>query len=246
MSLANMRPTSTFKSSHDATSYHQVASEYYDSCKHPTCANFRSASKVALNRFLEVMHASNIVCEIGAGKSLYAECLPDWAQRKQKLFLNDSVPEMLSYSKRAFDEGAEAVIGDASKIQIATKADFVLCSLGDPYNGKKFWENCKNIIEHGGVLLFTTPSFDWATRFRSPDERSLTHAEFILSDGATALMPSYILSSEDQIRLICESGLWVKETGQIWLDEIADSNISKKLSFTSELPIIDWYLVGRT
>ena len=245
MNSINTPQISTSRYSNNSESYRQVALEYYDILKHPTCANFRSATRIVLSKFSKIVLDGATVCEIGAGKSLYAECVPDWRKRNHRLILNDSVSEMLFHSRNALDEGAEAAISDASTLTLPQRADFILCSLGDPYNLTSFWNNCTKILNDDGYLLFTTPSFEWASFFRSPDKTSQTHAEFLLSDGRTVLMPSYIVSEQRQINLVTSAGLVVQEFGHVRISELSDMIISSKLSYGPELAVIDWYLVRK-
>ncbi|WP_411970765.1 methyltransferase domain-containing protein [Mesorhizobium sp. BR-1-1-10] len=227
----------------NSESYRQVAAEYYDARRHPTCANFRSASLLTLTNYSNLAIDGAVICEVGAGKSLYTECVPDWRRRGQTLILNDSVSEMLLYSQSALEEGAEAIVADAETLALPQKADFILCSLGDPYNKPSFWKNCTKILKRGGFLLFTTPSFEWASLFRPPDKVSQTQAEFRLCDGRVVVMPSHIVPVATQINLVTNTGLSVQEFGSVRLNELPDVNISSKLSFGSTLAVVDWFLV---
>ena len=80
------------------STYETLAPEYYDPVRHPTCANFRYASKQIIKPWLEKLTDYRPICEVGAGKSVAAELLLEAGESTADLFLTDSSQSMLEYS----------------------------------------------------------------------------------------------------------------------------------------------------
>src|SRR5580658_7644900 len=97
------------------SSYEDVAAEYYDSERHPTCANFRGASRLLLRTWL-VGKRNTRLCEIGAGKSVVAEILSDLGYPLGHVTLVDDSPSMLGYSKHWIRDGAKLELGSSSHL----------------------------------------------------------------------------------------------------------------------------------
>lgn len=161
------------------------------------------------------------------------------------LVLVDASIEMLSHSVEYVRRGAGAIIGDASLLPFAdnTVSTFI-CSLGDPFNCPPLWTNIAKCLKLGGVCVFTSPSYKWATSFRSlsKDERD-DHAFFELADGATLYVPSFVYSEEDQIAQIEAAGLNVVDTCEIGADKVSGP-ISPKLA--GQRTIVIGYTAIRT
>lgn len=213
-------------------SYEEIASEYYDPSRHPTCANFREASALILRKWLQDFpHREGLFCEVGAGNSLLAELLAVQEPRATRLIITDSSPSMLSYSRRWADKRTHLVMADSTMLPIASGSlDLLVSSLGDPYNEFRFWREAYRTLGSGGVVFFTTPSYDWATAFRAEGDRNeVERAAFELLSGERVYVPSKIYPSNEQIELIGKAGLVVKEYTQIALSEITISPLSPKL-----------------
>ena len=162
----------------DVSAYEDLASEYYDETRHPTCANFRWASKSILDKHLRVAEMTGaLICEVGAGRSLLAELLATRLKTLRRLILLDSSPGMLDHSSRWRDVGAQLRVGDATEPDLATASiGFLFASLADPYNGPRFWSESARILKRGATLLFTTPSFEWARSYRSSMHPPVVHS----------------------------------------------------------------------
>jgi len=166
--------------------YEELAREYYDPSRHPTCANFRQASAILFrkwtSRLAEGLYWS---CEIGPGKSLLAEFMSRVEFHSSKLLLIDSSPSMLEHSRAFSVPGQTPIIGAATALPLSQEStDFVASFLGDPYNVSEFWREVFRVLKPGGQFVFTTPSYEWASAFReglSPEMQ--TRAEFVLADG---------------------------------------------------------------
>ncbi len=230
--------------------YEDLAREYYDSARHPTCQNFRAGSELYLKQTIEISRFDQCsVCELGAGSSLVAEILgPDWI-KKNKLTLLDSSASMLAYSSAWAQFGAQLLIANAEDTALDSSSfDFIVSSLGDPYNTRALWFEISRILRPGGFCHFTIPSFSWASEFRSNGtEDHLDVAEFILKTGESVAVQSLIYPVEKQIDLIQSSGLSVIETSCITIRDLPSMPISPKLlvSGTETLPIVDCYTMQK-
>lgn len=199
---------------------------------HPTCANFRSASKLVLEHFIRAAKSSDRwVCEVGAGRSLVAEILLQLGRGLDKLLITDSSLDMLSYSAPFAEQGALLIRSTAELLPFypSNIACFV-ASLGDPYNTLEVWKHLYHLLPIGGRVCFTTPAWEWASAFRPLDETpSLDSAEFTLADGTTARLPSIILHPLEQEQLIKLSGFRLLSIEHVTSAEINDCVLSPKL-----------------
>jgi SAM-dependent methyltransferase len=196
----------------DLTTYDEVASEYYDSARHPTCANFGELSERFIAPRLTTWLAPPFrILEVGAGRSIVAPRLAKTGGSLQNLTLLDHSPAMLAHSRQWAQFGATLMVADARATGLPPASfDLIVAALGDPYNDATFWAEVERILTSGGVCLFTTPAWEWSVRFRHLSAR--TRAEFLLERGETVAVPSLILAVEDQFQLIAAAGLTVQES----------------------------------
>src|SRR5579871_2229126 len=196
-----MQTGNKFESHHGT--YDDLAPEYYDSGRHPTSANFREASrKLLFPWFRELIPPNACILEVGAGCSIVSEWLAEVKWPVARFIASDLSLKMLSYSGMPGSPVA-SVVCDAQQLPFtANSFDYLVSSLGDPYNTPLFWKEAARVLRIGAYSFFTTPSFEWAQQFRDGD----SHAEFLVS-GGHILVPSYIKSLESQRILIEESGL---------------------------------------
>ena len=218
-------------------SYEVVAGEYYNLERHPTCANFRSASGILFRRWLSFFSLPSHICEVGAGKSLLAEILLEQCRSLHSLMLVDESPAMLAHSETYRGAGAVLYIASASALPHPSRTvDWVVSCLGDPYNSESFWREAYRVLKNNGTCFFTTPSYDWAQAFRSAiDPDSMHDAEFELADGSCVSLPSHIYSQEQQIRMIESAGLRVSDVASVSISEISQHLLSPKLIQTRGL-----------
>lgn len=185
-------------------SYEDLAGEYYDPKRHPTCANFREASRSLLIPWLqELAGHDTAILEVGAGDSIVSEWLAGSKRTVRRFVAADLSWNMLRHS---LDHGirAELVVCDAQQLPFTPNSfDIVVSSLGDPYNSIQFWKEAKRVLKRNGLVLFTTPSFEWARKFRNSDD----YAEFQVRSGKFLAVASYVLSIENQCALISSAGL---------------------------------------
>jgi SAM-dependent methyltransferase len=197
--------------------YEDLAGEYYDSELHPTCANFREASRYLLVPWLNEFNGPNCsILEVGAGDSIVSEWLAGNKRTVQRFVAADLSWNMLRYSLDR-GTGAELVVCDAQQLPFTPNSfDIVVSPLGDPYNTIQFWKEAKRVLKKNGHVLFTIPSFEWAQQFRNSDN----HAEFQVCSGGLLAVASYVLSAENQCALISNAGL-----SPIRISHMADSQL---------------------
>jgi len=232
--------------------YEVLASEYYDSIRHPTCANFRYASRQLIKPWLEEFADDRLICEVGAGMSIAAELLAELNSPLMNLYLTDSARSMLDYSMKWQAARRRAFVAEAGSLPFAPKT-FGICisSLGDPYNTDELWEELARVLSSGGYAIFTTPSHEWASHYRKTVSDTLNElaAEFLLSDGRIIFAPSMIYNQGDQMKLIEASGrLEVIDIKHLKYSQLPQARISPKLLLAREndLPIVSGYLVKRS
>lgn len=209
--------------------YQDLAAEYYDPHRHPTCANFRQASSRLVEAWLHTLPISEgWLCEIGSGMSILAELLSTRDALLPRLLLVDSAPSMLQYSKRWSMSGAHLLLGSAFALPIASgSTQLLVSSLGDPYNATPFWKEACRILRPGGFFVFTTPSHDWASTFRAGKEIEV--AEFELSEGRRVRVPSWIYSRDEQAGMFEQHGLVPKQLAEVPIAELQSERLSPKL-----------------
>ncbi len=229
--------------------YEDIACEYYDSIRHPTCANFREASAILIRRWLQRLPPGACwFCEVGAGKSLLAELLATEGSPPADLIITDSSPAMLSYSRPWAGTRTHLVLSDSIMLPITDEGlDLVVSSLGDPYNLPAFWREVYRTLKPGGSAFFTTPAYDWASAFRDSSGSDLEFAEFELLGGECVQVPSWIYPAEKQVEMIEESGLHVKESSRVSILEIASHYLSPKLLMErgQNADVVEGYLITK-
>jgi len=163
-----------------------------------------------------------------------------------RLTLLDQSAHMLAYSRNWADKGASLIVGDACCTQLPERSlQLIVSALGDPYNCPAFWREVARLLEPGGVCLFTAPAPEWATRFRSLEAQS--HAEFVIADGRTVLVPSKIPAYEQQGSMIADAGLHLVDDEGLIAEKLS-SPLSPKLMLdeaTMRVPIVRGFTVQR-
>jgi ubiquinone/menaquinone biosynthesis C-methylase UbiE len=227
-----------------SASYQDIAQEYYDRVQHPTCYSLRQLSeKFITSHMRRGFPASGILAEIGAGLSILAP-EAEAVGSLSRVALVDHSPAMLSYSAHWIANGARAVLAEADATGLtASSASLIVSSLGDPYNKPRFWTEVSRVLTPGGVCLFTTPSFEWSSRFRTGEGRNF--AEFARRDGARLLMPSYVWDEHEQRAMFEDAGLKVRERQAFGTSMIEGSAAPKLLCVSSSTPVVTAYLVQK-
>ncbi|PTS75002.1 hypothetical protein DBR17_16310 [Sphingomonas sp. HMWF008] len=225
--------------------YADIADEYYDEERHPTCASLRELSRAFLLQQVAAFSGKeqNLI-EVGVGKSLLAPAWLARGGRAKDLVLVDSSPDMLAYSDKWRSAGARLELSDACSLPIQDgSVDILFASLGDPYNLPSFWREVARVLRSGGRALFTTPAHEWATRFRTPDRRDA--AEFVRRDGAILLMPSSIPSDEEQIAMFAKAGLILCDVQAFSALDLKSTPAPKLLCIDEGEPVLRGYVVRR-
>jgi ubiquinone/menaquinone biosynthesis C-methylase UbiE len=201
--------------------YSRVAAEYYDEARHPTCRNFRDASRFYLQRALLKTPVVETCLEVGAGQSLVADLVKLGVIRTEHLFLLDSSIEMRSYSK-PFTDIADLVVGDACRLPFGNETiSLIAASLADPFNVDTFWHETVRCLKTGGLCIVTIPSYEWASSFRSSSEDEFQgKAFFELSDGQRLYLPSNIQSEFAQKEMIAAAGLRIIDIRHLSAKEV--------------------------
>ena len=230
--------------------YEMLAREYYNPRRHPTCANFRQASILLLRKWKEyILSQRGIVCEVGPGKSLVAKLLAQNNCSLSNLLLIDSSPSMLAYSEIWCNYGARLTLGNAESMDIPSgSVSIMISSLGDPYNTPVFWKEMSRILNEGSLGIFTIPSYEWSTAYRSQSGEDYASADFELVDGRHIRVPSWIYPVDEQIKLIESAGLIVEEVAQILISDLNTNQLSPKIRVLdrSELDIVTGYLARKS
>jgi SAM-dependent methyltransferase len=231
-----------------AALYEIMADEYYNSKLHPTCANFREASyKLVYSWLKEITPDDDWFCEVGAGKSLLLEFLSETSQRRNHIMVTDASPSMLRYSEEFLDISADKVVSSAFDVPLPSNSvAVILSSLGDSYNISTFWQEARRLVRPLGWLIYTTPSYEWSSVFRSLEDQMV--AEFIIADNQHIKIPSWIYPKEEQIKRIEQNGFHVRETKEFRLSQLSGKNISSKLTCVTkgDYPIVQAYLAHKT
>lgn len=207
--------------------YQPVAEEYYNEKWHPTCSNFGELSINFLSdRIKSYIPFVNNALEVGAGRSILAKIFEEQCVPLSRVTILDQSADMLQHSKKWIDAGAIPRVADARRTELPSGAfDLIVSSLGDPYDCPIFWQEARRLISENGIVLFTTPSFEWSSRFRSNSEPD--KAEFVLRDGRSVFVPSFTRPITDQRRLMTGAGFEIVEEFMPTRDDIKGQQSSK-------------------
>jgi SAM-dependent methyltransferase len=221
--------------------YDELAGEYYDSSKHPTCSNFRELSELFFQSELPaVLNRDDKILEVGAGLSIAAPIVHNAGIPLERLTLLDKSQKMLGYSKRWMEQGAIAIIADACDTGLhSSQFDVIVGSLIDPYNSLAFWLEVARLLRPGGSVLVTVPSPDWSGKFRSLDDQD--KAEFELSDGRRVFIASFVPTVEQQQSWIESAGLVLDQIASFRSDEI-HGQLSTKLLVATEQKVLNGFV----
>ena len=217
-----------------APAYSRVASEYYDEKLHPTCADFRNASSVFLEKLFREEHPSGKIADIGCGQSLLARFID------RDLVLIDESREMLEKNSPVFERRE---IDVASKKFGIAEFDWIFAVLGDPFNTQSTWLNIAMALKRGGDCIFIVPSFEWAQKFRaSVNDEKPNMARFDLADGTTEYLPSFILAPGSQRNFITGADLNMVSVNHVMVRDLPSLRSSKTARYLlSNSPILDIY-----
>ncbi len=219
--------------------YDVVASEYYDERLHPTCADFRTASRFYLQRLFKLESPRGRIADVGCGRSLLTEFV------LSDLVLVDESTRMLLQNGSDFQNRLANVEMESFGVE---EFDWIFAILADPYNTLKAWKHIRESMKPGGRCVFVVPSITWATNFRKKhSEERNGLARFVLSDGRSVYLRSLILSASDQRDLITSVGLKLVGLQHVLagdLPTIRSAKISEYLSAADA--VLDVYRAEKT
>ena len=233
-------------SSYDALAYEHIADEYYDPLLHPTCLNFRNASVKAIGKLKLPSREPKMVVDLGAGKSI----LPELTIGYKKAILVDSSINMIKHSSFLCTEQSQLIhmiVADAWQLPFDNGTfDLIIISLGDPFNLPPLWEEVSRIMKASGVCMFTTPSYDWATRFRWRErDEVMDRALFLKRSAEKRFVPSFIWNKATQDVMFKEADLVVREITSVTVSEIIKPISWKLLIDGGELSVVTGYIVEK-
>lgn len=231
-------------------SYDRVASEYYDGVLHPTCADFRQATHLLLDRFFAQYAPRARALELGAGKSLVAEWYAAHDLPLDTLTLTDASAAMLAHSRMWRERGARLIVSAVEDLgDTEGRFDLVFACLGDPYNTAHLWRNIRQWLAPDGNYFYTTPSFEWASRFRRRHQSGIDSAAEFLVEGDRVYVPSLVHPPPAQLAVIEGCGLTVDHIEHIARRDMPHGVRSPKLALAeigADLPIVSGYWGGVT
>ncbi|MCA1288170.1 class I SAM-dependent methyltransferase [Salipiger bermudensis] len=226
------------------SSYEELAGEYYDTSRHPTCRDLRKLSLSLIAPILDIgIPGRGNLLEVGSGRTILAPAAAA-AGALSRTFITDSSPTMLTYSRRWLDHGATIFECRADATNMPDESvSLMLASLGDPYNTLQFWQEAARILRPDGCVIFTTPSYQWSKKFRIGSDSSV--AEFLNERGETVHVPSLVYDSFEQSQLVAEAGMEIVDSSSVGLN-VLGANVAPKLQGITEFePAVVAYIVQR-
>jgi SAM-dependent methyltransferase len=170
--------------------YDAIAAEYYGE-HHQTSRNFDAAAVEALDA-MKVALGDGPVLEVGAGRGRSGEFLGLSASRVVQL---DNSAAMLAIQPR--EKAAVRVLHDAEHLPFPDQEfSAVLAFLCDPFLGLNFLSEARRVLTTGGILLATTPAYEWGKPLRDRIELDTMVTRFVLRDGTHIEAPSALYSPE--------------------------------------------------
>lgn len=231
---------SAFRSSEtsERLTYSSVAQEYYDEALHPTCADFRLASRIYLKRMFEKTRPFGRVADLGCGKSLVAEFY------EGDLVLIDESIEMLQHNSSCLQRRTVDVEREPIGI---SEFDWIFALLADPYNTPEAWKNIERALRPRGQCVFIVPSFDWVGSFRrAAEDEKPNFARFVTARGGTVFLRSLVFERIVQEEMIARTGLVTQSVEHVLvgdLPSVRSRKISDALSRAEAL--LDVYRVSK-
>lgn len=225
--------------------YGRIADEYYDGFAHPTCADFRDASEMYLDRLWTSEAVVGRIADIGCGRSLLAKKLAGKSASETSLVLVDESSEMIVQNDHRLLSQLESRVIDVERGEFGRdEFDWIFSILGDPYNTESSWHNIATAMKRGGRCEFVVPSHVWSQKFRAADASERCNlARFVCTSGDEIYVPSYILRPDEQVSLIAGVGLKVIQTSSVARREVRSLRSPKTSILSDDDALLDIYSV---
>ena len=178
--------------------YNQLAGEYYEDA-HKTSRNFDLATKAAFAGSEIPVPEDGLILEPGCGRGRAGEFLGVSPARVVQLDANEA---MLRLPDR--EDCLVQVLDRAERLPFpAGQFACVSAFLCDPFLGLRFLAEAKRVLRPGGLLVGTTPSFEWGAPLRKKLGLDLMVTRFKLNSGEVMTMPSALYPAP-QLRQMLE------------------------------------------
>lgn len=180
-------------------SYDRVAGEYY-APHHKTSRNFDSATEAAIAALGVAVPPDGLVLEPGCGRGRSNEFLGVDPQRIVQL---DNSRAMLALARR--ERCLLRVLHDAEDLPFPDgEFGCVAAFLSDAFLGLNFLGEVRRVLRPDGLLIGTTPSFQWGTALRDGLDIDRMTTRFRLTSGEEVHVPSAIFTAQ-QLGAMLES-----------------------------------------
>jgi len=179
------------------SSYDKIAKEYYDE-SHITSRNFDESTKLALKEINKELPKEGLILEVGAGKGRASEYLSVDSNRIIQL---DNCKAMLELTPR--EESLIRIHADGLEMPFMDNSfDLVVSFLCDPFLGMEFLSEAFRVLKKDGILLFTTPAYNWGKALRDKIGLEINETRFITKDEKTVKVPSILIKSSQVIEML--------------------------------------------
>ncbi len=227
------------------SAYDRLGADYYGP-HHKTSRNFDEATRRAvLLAGLDI--PPGLLLEPGCGRGRSQEFLGVEAERVVQL---DSSLSMLDLSPR--EEALLRILHEAEELPFAAgQFSCVAAFLCDAFLGLNFLVEAKRVlVKRKGLLVGTTPSFEWGEALRRLRKIPLWEARFLTSRGEQIVAPSNLYTLAELEEMLSVAGFDPERT-QVTphtLPEI-DSAVSPDIKDVAaqqgisvyEIPILYWF-----
>jgi SAM-dependent methyltransferase len=232
-------------------SYDEIADEYYDD-RHVTSRNFDKTAAVELAELStrSLIASQGLVLDVGAGRGRTNEFLGIHPERVIQL---DTSVKMLEVEPR---EACLARIWHRAEILPFLDKSFccVTAFLCDPFIDRDFVGEAFRVLEHGGFLIGTLPSYEWGVALRPGLHINMASTRFINRQGHSVLLRSKLFTVEQLTDLLTHAGFpkhaisisarcLPKEVGTISNDIVVPAATLGKAPH--ELPILYTFIARR-
>jgi SAM-dependent methyltransferase len=181
--------------------YERLAGEYYGA-EHKTSRNLDLVTKEAV-RSLGWEVPQGLTLEPGCGRGRCGEFLHiDTASSVVHL---DNSPGMLAHSPR--EPSVLRVLHDAEILPFADgEFSSVAAFLCDAFLGLNFLAESCRVLALNGLLLGTTPSYEWGVALREAIAIDPMTTRFVLGDGTTLTAPSSLFQTTELRDMLVRAG----------------------------------------